>query len=448
MHARQHRLAPAAVRTRPPGPRVPAAVREPLERALHTDFSDVVLRERSPVPVAAGALALVRDLEVHLSPALGGLDRPLARHALAHEFVHLTQPTTDLTTRTVGGQLVAHSPARERDADARAAKALRGGAEPHSGPLAAPHPAPAALCFKLYGKNYDDLTTQSGTDLVALRITVATAFNETAITRAEMEQALAEIEAEEASRRDPVTHTLPTRGKRTTQAVNTGKEIVSKTLTTATHAQIGSTALQEGTGLSMPSQVLDVTSDIASVALPVSVGLSGLNLVRTGRKAYRAHNRSEEALHQLQSGQIQTTEERDAMAYAMSQNDRSYKRNRTQAVLNTMVLGSGIATLATGGYAAPALVATAALSSANSMRGPLNNLRKRIRGTAGVERLARANDIYNFARAEAEANKMDGPFYALLKSSSWHVVESLGDLKDDSLQQAIVSKIYRKLRSR
>jgi hypothetical protein len=421
---------------------VPAGVRAPLERAMHTDFADVVLRERSPVPVAAGALALIRGLELHVAPGVGPLDRPLGRRVVAHELAHLTQGPEALPLAAL-----------ERDADARAAAALRGGA-PRSGPLADPRPAATTLYFKIGNLQYATLEHMSGEDLIALQNKVIALFsNNDAKIDDDFDASLDELNAALVRKEIPVSTILATRGKRKAQAVLAGKTVISGAMTTATHGPVLASASADATGLDATSVLSDVGDVVAPLAAPVATGLSALGVLRAGRKSLRAGRRADAAEALLNAPEVKMTDEQQrVMTYAMHQNRTSAGRNRTQAILDATVVGSGVATLASSGAAAPALAATAAVSTANSMRGPIKNLWKRAMGTAGVERIEKANLIYDFARTEYLNREFDGPFLRLLESKAWGIIDDqhfkLDDLNREDLKQALVSRIYRKLRSR
>lgn len=376
------------------GPRVPTAIREQLEQALHTNFSDVVLRERSPVPVAIGALALVRGLEVHLSPAVGSLDNALARHTLAREFVHLTQNTAGVPIRRIGSQRVAHSPALERDADVRAASALRGDLAPPTGPLAAPRPVPTAQCKKS-GKDESLLPDRDG---------------------------LHSDEYEETSSSD-------------TEEDDVGPLLAQAPRSDGADARLTRTSGQTASQIASAAQ---------SVVAEVSSGAGhAIGAARFFGQMHHARERANGA--SLQIERVVDPHLRRVLAYVILQSERKYRHSRNQAFIKLCGLVAGAASVATAGVAAPAVGVVAVASTAISLLRAIKNLKKRVDGTLGVERKEMAQEVYNIARGELEEFDVNGPFLQILMGSGWGIDPA--DLVNDDKLDMVVSIIAEKLRS-
>lgn len=148
-----------------PGLALPPALRARLERALAADLSAVRVGE-DPSVAAIGARAHARGTDVLFAPGAYQPDTTDGQHLIAHEVVHLLQQADGgvTTTGDVDGTPVNTDGGLEHDADALAARALRGESVRTSGasPRAAADDAPVQGFFEV-GAHIGNLFTPAPT---------------------------------------------------------------------------------------------------------------------------------------------------------------------------------------------------------------------------------------------------------------------------------------------
>lgn len=121
------------------GAKLPNDVREKMETAFGTDFSDVTIHE-SPRAAAMGARAFAQKNRIHFAPGQYSPNSQKGQSLLGHELTHVVQQRQGRVDRSQG---VVFNPALEQEADHFGERASRG--MPVAGSLAmqmGPSPAP------------------------------------------------------------------------------------------------------------------------------------------------------------------------------------------------------------------------------------------------------------------------------------------------------------------
>jgi len=107
----------------PSGPvRLPASLKERMERAFGRRFDDVEIHPNS-TEVQAGQSALTRERHIHLEPGAVDLTSPRGEQIIAHELAHVAQQSST----GAGGERVGTRKQLELEAQRAAAVAVQGG---------------------------------------------------------------------------------------------------------------------------------------------------------------------------------------------------------------------------------------------------------------------------------------------------------------------------------
>lgn len=119
--------APAAAVASGGGAPLPAAFRGRMERAYGTDFSAVRVHEDGAAQ-DMGAVAFTRGTNIHVSPGAADVSSTRGQELLAHELTHVVQQREGRVRaeQRAGGVPINRDPGLEREADDRAAAAVRG----------------------------------------------------------------------------------------------------------------------------------------------------------------------------------------------------------------------------------------------------------------------------------------------------------------------------------
>lgn len=123
------------------GAKLPDDVREKMETAFGTDFSDVTVHE-SPRAAAMGARAFAQKNMIHFAPGQFSPNSQKGQSLLGHELAHVVQQRQGRVSRSQG-QDVVFNPALEQEADHSGERASRGMSVPGSFTMQmGPSPAP------------------------------------------------------------------------------------------------------------------------------------------------------------------------------------------------------------------------------------------------------------------------------------------------------------------
>jgi hypothetical protein len=125
-------------------------VREKMEGALGTDFSDVRVHEGAEAD-AAGAVAYTRGSDIHFAPGAFSPGSAEGQRLLGHELAHVVQQREGRVAAPGGGAApINEDPSLEAEADALGARAARsrapltlGRVDRPAGPSPSPSPAAA-----------------------------------------------------------------------------------------------------------------------------------------------------------------------------------------------------------------------------------------------------------------------------------------------------------------
>lgn len=111
-----------------PGQPMPAALRQKMEGAFGADFSDVRVHLSSRRAAALGALAYTQGSDIHIAATSLAPETARTEELLGHEIAHVVQQRAGRVQATTqaAGVPMNDVPALELEADAAAARALRG----------------------------------------------------------------------------------------------------------------------------------------------------------------------------------------------------------------------------------------------------------------------------------------------------------------------------------
>lgn len=116
----------AAAQAKRPKGSLPESIQTKMESVLNTSLSEVKVHANSSKATGVGALAYTQGTDIHIAPGHYNPNTSGGKKLIGHELVHVAQQKAGRVqpTGSVAGLPLNDSPALEKEADSKGAKAI------------------------------------------------------------------------------------------------------------------------------------------------------------------------------------------------------------------------------------------------------------------------------------------------------------------------------------